>query len=150
MLCRGSRLVCLPLSASRSFSFFFFFNDTATTEIYTLSLHDALPILHLHLPGELERLLVAVDRDSGRGHADAAGGHRPVLRRSRLVMEPDYGIVGPGGSPGAGRLRGTAAADHRGRHADGAAELGNERPIRPDRHSGARLSRALPGARRIR
>src|SRR5229473_5665326 len=25
--------------------FFFFFNDTATTEIYTLSLHDALPIL---------------------------------------------------------------------------------------------------------
>src|SRR2546426_2996840 len=27
-----------------SSSFFFFFNDTATTEIYTLSLHDALPI----------------------------------------------------------------------------------------------------------
>src|SRR5260221_3272688 len=27
--------------------FFFFFNDTATTEIYTLSLHDALPILAL-------------------------------------------------------------------------------------------------------
>src|SRR5262245_64985426 len=27
-----------------SFIFFFFFNDTATTEIYTLSLHDALPI----------------------------------------------------------------------------------------------------------
>src|SRR5437899_1298626 len=29
------------------FSFFFFFNDTATTEIYTLSLHDALPIFFL-------------------------------------------------------------------------------------------------------
>src|SRR2546430_13254718 len=29
---------------SLSSSFFFFFNDTATTEIYTLSLHDALPI----------------------------------------------------------------------------------------------------------
>src|SRR5256885_5481217 len=28
----------------RFFIFFFFFNDTATTEIYTLSLHDALPI----------------------------------------------------------------------------------------------------------
>src|SRR5258707_7853645 len=28
----------------QSFFFFFFFNDTATTEIYTLSLHDALPI----------------------------------------------------------------------------------------------------------
>src|SRR5256885_7720850 len=32
-------------------SFFFFFNDTATTEIYTLSLHDALPIsYHLRPP----------------------------------------------------------------------------------------------------
>src|SRR2546430_12213040 len=29
---------------TRSMSLFFFFNDTATTEIYTLSLHDALPI----------------------------------------------------------------------------------------------------------
>src|SRR3712207_7561586 len=28
--------------------YFFFFNDTATTEIYTLSLHDALPILRAH------------------------------------------------------------------------------------------------------
>src|SRR5438874_9573658 len=33
-------LFSLPLL----FTFFFFFNDTATTEIYTLSLHDALPI----------------------------------------------------------------------------------------------------------
>src|SRR5206468_12055216 len=32
------------LSVPPLFSFFFFFNDTATTEIYTLSLHDALPI----------------------------------------------------------------------------------------------------------
>src|SRR2546430_12481332 len=31
-------------SPSRPSSLFFFFNDTATTEIYTLSLHDALPI----------------------------------------------------------------------------------------------------------
>src|SRR3989442_3291697 len=30
------------------FFFFFFFNDTATTEIYTLSLHDALPIYPLN------------------------------------------------------------------------------------------------------
>src|SRR2546422_2083014 len=30
-----------PLTSS---TFFFFFNDTATTEIYTLSLHDALPL----------------------------------------------------------------------------------------------------------
>src|SRR2546427_3459643 len=31
---------------------FFFFNDTATTEIYTLSLHDALPISLLHRLGD--------------------------------------------------------------------------------------------------
>src|SRR3712207_9485996 len=31
-------------SALLAFFVFFFFNDTATTEIYTLSLHDALPI----------------------------------------------------------------------------------------------------------
>src|SRR2546427_12424497 len=35
--------VSLPLLPLLTF-FFFFFNDTATTEIYTLSLHDALPI----------------------------------------------------------------------------------------------------------
>src|SRR6266498_3042268 len=37
-------LVFVYLSFFFSFFFFFFFNDTATTEIYTLSLHDALPI----------------------------------------------------------------------------------------------------------
>src|SRR5690348_18126236 len=36
-------MLFLFTSCSRSL-FFFFFNDTATTEIYTLSLHDALPI----------------------------------------------------------------------------------------------------------
>src|SRR5258708_14109898 len=34
---------------------FFFFNDTATTEIYTLSLHDALPIWYFGLPPDLSR-----------------------------------------------------------------------------------------------
>src|SRR2546430_6255338 len=38
-MCHPSWLVVQP-----SCSFVFFFNDTATTEIYTLSLHDALPI----------------------------------------------------------------------------------------------------------
>src|SRR5260370_33887223 len=35
-----------------NFLFIFFFNDTATTEIYTLSLHDALPISAAESPGE--------------------------------------------------------------------------------------------------
>src|SRR5207248_9641899 len=36
--------VCYFIRCSLTFSFFFFFNDPATTDIYTLSLHDALPI----------------------------------------------------------------------------------------------------------
>src|SRR5689334_25127592 len=41
------------------FYFFFFFNDTATTEIYTLSLHDALPIFcHAVVPNR-KRFFVA-------------------------------------------------------------------------------------------
>ena len=34
--------------------FSFFFNDTATTEIYTLSLHDALPIYEYHIAGTFQ------------------------------------------------------------------------------------------------
>src|SRR5260221_7774333 len=36
--------ICMYRVRTIYFSIFFFFNDTATTEIYTLSLHDALPI----------------------------------------------------------------------------------------------------------
>src|SRR5256885_15102521 len=35
-------------------SLFFFFNDTATTEIYSLSLHDALPIYHAPIEGRID------------------------------------------------------------------------------------------------
>ena len=45
----------------------FFFNDTATTEIYTLSLHDALPIYHaLHEPDEVEDREERGDEDNNR------------------------------------------------------------------------------------
>src|SRR5208283_6054032 len=44
MFPRGCIMVICLLYQSFIFWFFFFFNDTATTEIYTLSLHDALPI----------------------------------------------------------------------------------------------------------
>src|SRR2546422_7853190 len=37
------------MSRPPHYTFFFFFNDTATTEIYTLSLHDALPIYRSRL-----------------------------------------------------------------------------------------------------
>src|SRR3712207_7588581 len=50
---------------------YFFFNDTATTEIYTLSLHDALPILEVEGP-PLHRVfgLVKVRIDAAAGTAD--------------------------------------------------------------------------------
>src|SRR3712207_7509674 len=55
-------------------SFVFFFNDTATTEIYTLSLHDALPISPaLEAPragARLEILDVAEDHGHECGRAD--------------------------------------------------------------------------------
>src|SRR2546428_8314468 len=41
----SSVMTACPTSISLNI-FFFFFNDTATTEIYTLSLHDALPIYY--------------------------------------------------------------------------------------------------------
>src|SRR5438876_4450507 len=43
-MCERSITATLSRVSSSSVSFFFFFNDTATPEIYTLSLHDALPI----------------------------------------------------------------------------------------------------------
>src|SRR2546426_8715349 len=46
--------------------FFFFFNDTATTEIYTLSLHDALPISkHLEVCHMLAERLGGYEPDPG-------------------------------------------------------------------------------------
>src|SRR2546429_9983495 len=42
--------------------FFFFFNDTATTEIYTLSLHDALPISPFHSSDTILKFWSCFDR----------------------------------------------------------------------------------------
>src|SRR2546426_11430112 len=42
-------------------SLFFFFNDTATTEIYTLSLHDALPILSIARAPQVTELEEPID-----------------------------------------------------------------------------------------
>src|SRR2546422_7123536 len=53
-------------STSLSFLFcFFFFNDTATTEIYTLSLHDALPICAATLEEIAQDRNVLEDRHAG-------------------------------------------------------------------------------------
>src|SRR3712207_8240097 len=46
--------------------FFFFFNDTATTEIYTLSLHDALPIWRVDRVGDVVPVVAIRQLDGER------------------------------------------------------------------------------------
>src|SRR3712207_7337114 len=63
--------------------FFFFFNDTATTEIYTLSLHDALPIYHVGGVG-----FARGDHHHQRGHAqDPADGVPGPLRHQQRTHD---------------------------------------------------------------
>src|SRR5256885_16979799 len=79
------------MSCHPHLSIFFFFNDTATTEIYTLSLHDALPILrgtarrhHWRGSGALRAEFLAASRrsvplhDSGPGAALPQWNDRPL------------------------------------------------------------------------
>src|SRR5256885_8797294 len=82
-----------------AYSYFFFLNDAATTEIYPLSLHDALPISERHRhPARVGRYAagrraahrVAAGESAAlcRGRADAVGGgHRARLLRPRLRSE---------------------------------------------------------------
>src|SRR3712207_7287052 len=72
---------------------FFFFNDTATTEIYTLSLHDALPISARRADGAQDRSRElrrdARARGSGReGVAGAVRRVRPAPRREAARARP--------------------------------------------------------------
>src|SRR6266536_4140586 len=83
----------MHLSSFFSLFFFFFFNDTATTEIYTLSLHDALPICT-----PASRKDTAWGRADGR--ADALGVHlrdRGADRKSTRLNSShewiSYGVV---------------------------------------------------------
>src|SRR2546422_7992142 len=84
-------MLSFVLLSTRSF-FFFFFNDTATTEIYTLSLHDALPIssdgshlqdVHRREAGAPRRALSPRDRGAGRAAARRGGRGEPQGRSER-------------------------------------------------------------------
>src|SRR5256884_8705968 len=98
-------------SIVRLLLFFFFFNDTATTEIYTLSLHDALPISArpvrvVEEPAHAVPCLPAVGGPEERrgldatvegvGLGGAAGDDLPDLleRQSALRREFDVGLLG--------------------------------------------------------
>src|SRR5256885_10553416 len=87
--------------------FLFFFNDTATTEIYTLSLHDALPIS----PPSRDTVRVSqapppavpTDTTSGRGAPVPAPTHvaRPPSRARVPARSPAAGAESAAGAPGA-------------------------------------------------
>src|SRR2546423_7543779 len=62
--------------------FFFFFNDTATTEIYTLSLHDALPISHNMLLDLFNNVPPTPDQIRLTALAASAAGREADLVRS--------------------------------------------------------------------
>src|SRR6266511_5391015 len=67
--------------------FFFFFNDTATTEIYTLSLHDALPISR-------------VDDDERLGVTDPVLAHDLLGDRAQIARGgSQLGVAGVGADP---------------------------------------------------
>src|SRR2546430_8960081 len=73
------------LCLSDRWFFFFFFNDTATTEIYTLSLHDALPIYHDRRAGALPRgEVLDPEAQRGRGRVGAGGALLVGADRRRL------------------------------------------------------------------
>src|SRR5258706_2015424 len=81
-------LSCCTCKTAPALLTFFFFNDTATTEIYTLSLHDALPIsrdnrVNDAQAGTLERehLELSVDRHVFHQQNSELPCHKPVLGR---------------------------------------------------------------------
>src|SRR6266571_9573543 len=124
MITKKVRIISLPTLGSKNHTtnitkivtqsigiIIFFFNDTATTEIYTLSLHDALPIL-LSAPavapafrgagaGSLERVEAALDNS-----IEAEGLVREFKKGPRAVDGIDlrvgsgeiYGFLGPNGA----------------------------------------------------
>src|SRR2546429_2651871 len=67
---------------------FFFFNDTATTEIYTLSLHDALPISCR--PASPGRLLPVCLSDAGSG---SPGGRGAEGDRKSTRLNSSHGYI---------------------------------------------------------
>src|SRR2546430_17464016 len=68
---------------------FFFFNDTATTEIYTLSLHDALPISPVPVPGAVQPAVHHARHD----HAAAVRDADPVRDRKSTRLNSSHSQI---------------------------------------------------------
>src|SRR5258708_23129795 len=69
--------------------FFFFFNDTATTEIYTLSLHDALPISYAFNPSSVGALASLAKCANVLANRAKVNGKRSEEHTSEL-QSPDH------------------------------------------------------------
>src|SRR6266487_6732616 len=67
--------------------FFFFFNDTATTEIYTLSLHDALPISSCRRSRSTEGAALSMPCGRMRSEEHTSELQSPVHLVCRLLLE---------------------------------------------------------------
>src|SRR5436189_3318581 len=65
----------------------FFFNDTATTQIYTLSLHDALPISFCARPSSTRGSSVAWAHGSPRSEEHTSELQSPMYLVCRLLLE---------------------------------------------------------------
>src|SRR3989475_12680995 len=109
---------------------FFFFNDTATTEIYTLSLHDALPILG-RLTAPHGKFFVTGNHEY---YWDAAGWVRELERLGFDALVNSHRVI----SQGAGRLLLAGVTDH------SARPRGPGPPARPPRALAGGAPHACP------
>src|SRR5260370_32083246 len=87
--------------------YFFFFNDTATTEIYTLSLHDALPICHQGLWRQPARPAAGracgpARRHRSEEHTSELQSHLNLVCRLLLEKKKRWGEVESTERPGVG------------------------------------------------
>src|SRR4051794_41376432 len=96
------------------FFVFFFFNDTATTEIYTLSLHDALPILRDHrvpgVRGPAGRRGAGCGGDAVRSEEHTSELQSPVHLVCRLLLEKKKNDIAPFAFPSSSSIH--AAEGH--------------------------------------
>src|SRR3989442_14566273 len=79
------------MTNASTYSFiFFFFNDTATTEIYTLSLHDALPIFVARHPRACRRVGAGAPEALGRAPTRARSPRPPTRDRKSTRLNSSH------------------------------------------------------------
>src|SRR6266436_818641 len=117
--------------------FFFFFNDTATTEIYTLSLHDALPFsgpssrYSGRSPRLSQRRMAIIVRSARPGFSEDGGGNGKLHTISRLRLSR----IKP---PSPSNIRARVLVGRISVFNTGATRSGLIEKLRPEYSSGAR------------